>query len=423
MDRKDRDQSEFTGDADHLRVMLEADDKQDPSVWNDWRNQNRDVRPNLEGADLSEVVLHEINLQFTNLKGANLSSAKITAAFDYAVLDGCDARGAFFWTSRFDETQLTSATLTGTQFNNSRIIASNFSGATLTGAQFDDCYLEDSIFEEADLQGASFYQANLWMANLNDTDLRGASLRGATLHNAKLRQANLAQADLTRAVFVDTKLGGANVEGCRVYGISAWNVELEAVNQSNLIITDYEEPIVTVDNLGVAQFVYLLLTNPKLRDVIDTVTTKVVLILGRFTQERLEVLEDLRTALRQHDYVPVLFNFAGPESQNVLATVVTVARLARFVVADVTDAKAVDQELQAIVPQIKVPVRPLLLEGREPPGNSFQSLWGDYPDRLLKIYRYHDLGGLLASLKEKVIDPAEARAKELKLRELEDIFE
>jgi uncharacterized protein YjbI with pentapeptide repeats len=58
--------------------MLEAVDKQDPSVWNDWRNQNRDVRPNLEKADLSEVVLHEINLQFTNLRGANLlTSAKI----------------------------------------------------------------------------------------------------------------------------------------------------------------------------------------------------------------------------------------------------------------------------------------------------------------------------------------------------------
>jgi hypothetical protein len=178
-----------------------------------------------------------------------------------------------------------------------------------------------------------------------------------------------------------------------------------------------------VDNLEVAQFLYLLLDNAKLREVIDTVTTKVVLILGRFTPERLAVLEALRRALRQHDYVPVLFNFEGPENQNVLATVVTVARLARFVVADVTDAKAVDQELQAIVPQIKVPVRPLLLEGTEPPGAVLQTLWHDYPDRLLKIHRYHDLDGLLVSFKDKITDPAEARAKDLKLRELEDIFE
>jgi len=49
----------------------------------------------------------------------------------------------------------------------------------------------------------------------------------------------------------------------------------------NLIITDDNEPTITVDNLEVAQFIYLLLNNQKIRDVIDTITSKVVLILGR----------------------------------------------------------------------------------------------------------------------------------------------
>jgi hypothetical protein len=177
-----------------------------------------------------------------------------------------------------------------------------------------------------------------------------------------------------------------------------------------------------VDKLDVAQFVHLLLASPKLREVFDTITTKVVLIFGRFTSERLTILEAVRTLLRQHDYVPILFNFEGPENLNVRATVEIVARLARFVV-DLTDVKAVDQELQAIVPQIKVPIRPLLLEGTEPLGPVLQTLWHDYPDRLLKVHRYYDLDGLLASFKEKVIDPAEASAKELRLHELEDIFE
>ena len=44
------------------------------------------------------------------------------------------------------------------------------------------------------------------------------------------------------------------------------------------------EPKVTVDNIEVAQFIYLLLHNGKIRDVIDTVTSKAVLILGRFTK-------------------------------------------------------------------------------------------------------------------------------------------
>ena len=37
-------------------------------------------------------------------------------------------------------------------------------------------------------------------------------------------------------------------------------------------------PRFTVDNIEVAQFIYLLLHNQKIRDVIDTITSKTVLI-------------------------------------------------------------------------------------------------------------------------------------------------
>jgi hypothetical protein len=58
---------------------------------------------------------------------------------------------------------------------------------------------------------------------------------------------------------------------------------------------------------------YLLLHNQKIRDVIDTITSKVVLILGRFTPERKEVLDASRDELRKRDYLPVLFDFDKPE--------------------------------------------------------------------------------------------------------------
>src|ERR1700693_2962645 len=56
----------------------------------------------------------------------------------------------------------------------------------------------------------------------------------------------------------------------------------------------------------------LLLNNPKIRDVIDTIAKKAVLILGRFTPERKAVLDDLREALRIHGYLPILFDFEKP---------------------------------------------------------------------------------------------------------------
>ena len=82
-----------------------------------------------------------------------------------------------------------------------------------------------------------------------------------------------------------------------MYGISAWNVQLDRAKQENLVITDYDEPTIMVDNLKIAQFIYLLLNNEEIRDAIDTIAKKAVLILGRFTFERKVVLARLCTIL------------------------------------------------------------------------------------------------------------------------------
>jgi uncharacterized protein YjbI with pentapeptide repeats len=369
--------------------------QQGVKVWNSWRA----AHPEVEQPDLSGANLADANLARANLAGANLHWTYLRRA------------------------NLSGANLCKADLRSTDLFRANLREANLTDARLRETKLRQAHLEGACLLGANLLRANLSEAHLERGDLREASFRQANLSEAHLDGARLEGAELTSASLVETNLEQANLTGSHVYGIAAWNPKLKGAKQSNLVITSGNEPAITVDDLEVAQFVYLLLTNPKLREVIDTVTTKVVLILGRFASERLAVLEAVRSALRQHDYVPILFDFEGPENQNVRATVETVARLARFVVVDLTDVKAVNQELQAIVPQIKVPVRPLLLEGTEPPGAVLQTLWHDYADRLLRIHRYHDLDGLLVSFKEKVIDPAETKAKELKLRELEDIFE
>ncbi len=122
-------------------------------------------------------------------------------------------------------------------------------------------------------------------------------------------------------------------------------------------------PIITVDNLEIAQFIYLLLHNEKLRDVIDTIGKKAVLILGRFTDERKAVLEAIREELRRRDYIPILFDFEKPASRDLTETVSTLAHMARFVIADITDAKSIPQELSVIVPNLpSVAVQPLILK-------------------------------------------------------------
>jgi hypothetical protein len=162
---------------------------------------------------------------------------------------------------------------------------------------------------------------------------------------------------------VRTKLGKAKLEDCRLYGLSAWDVELTKTTQANLVITSYDQPEVTVDDLEVAQFVYLLINNQRIRKVIDTVTSKVVLILGRLSPERKAVLDTLRAELRRHNYVPVLFDFDGPTRRDLDETVSILAHMARFIIADLTDAGSFPQELKGIVESLpSVPVQPLLLE-------------------------------------------------------------
>jgi hypothetical protein len=82
---------------------------------------------------------------------------------------------------------------------------------------------------------------------------------------------------------VDIK--GADLTGCRIYGTSVWSLELNdetiqqnlVITQKNLLFPMRSEPEITVDNIEVTQFVYLLLHNEKIRDVIDTIGKKAIL--------------------------------------------------------------------------------------------------------------------------------------------------
>ncbi len=294
--------------------------------------------------------------------------------------------------------------------------------------------LREEDLQESDFNGVNLRNANLSGANLGRADLRnvrlsgtdlsratliGANLTGANLRRADLRRANLSdadlrRADLSRAILVETNLIRAKLTGCCIFGISAWNVKLEGATQDDLVITLPNEPTITVDNLEVAQFIYLLLNNKKIRDVIDTITSKVVLILGRFTPERKTVLDALREELRKQNYLPILFDFEKPGSRNFTETVRTLAHLARFIIADLSDPSSIPQELQAIIPTLAVPVQPVLLEGKREYAMFIDFLhtyhW------VLPVHYYLDQANLLTTLKEHVIAPAELKAQELEKR-------
>jgi uncharacterized protein YjbI with pentapeptide repeats len=288
--------------------------------------------------------------------------------------------------------------------------------ANLAGRDLSGYDLSGAFLSGANLKGANFRGANLAGAHLIVTDFSGADLRGVDLSRANLLDANLSGADLSDALLVGalllrTNLENAILDRCNVHGVSAWGVQGEPRSQKDLAITTIAEPTITVDDIEVGQFVYLMLNNRKIRNVLETITSKVVLLLGRFTAERKAVLDRLRDQLRQMNFSPVVFDFDPSSSLDVSDTVTLLARMARFVIADLTDPRSVQQELTMIAPNVVVAIQPILLAGQEP--------WSMFPDLrrrsrgLLPIHTYKDADDLLASLSTHVVAPAEAKRSEL----------
>jgi hypothetical protein len=330
--------------------------------------------------------LFEADLRGANLSGANLSGASLSEAN----LSGMDLRGA---------------NLSGANLDRAHLGGVDLRGANLSGVDLREVDLHGAKLSGVDLRGANLSGANLDRANLS-----GANLDRANLTKANLADASLARANLQAALLLETNFEGANLTECSVYGVSAWNVNLTEADQTDLVITRRNEPVITVDDLEVAQFIYLLLHNEKIRQVIDTITSKAVLILGRFTPERKAVLDAMREELRQRNYLPILFDFEAPGSRDFTETISILAHMARFIIADLTEPSSLPKELEAIVPTLAVPVQPVL-EGTTRPYSMFPDYWKYH--WVLTAHRYESLEGLIASLGDRVIVPAEAKVQAL----------
>jgi hypothetical protein len=361
--------------SDHLRRL-----KQGVQDWNAWMQADLDRAPDLGGADLRGITLTSVNFYKTNL--------------DNATLDGADMRGS----------TLTSASLR----------AASLAYANLTSADLNFADLSDAHLNHAYLIGA-----NINHATLRRTNLRAANLTGAHLHQSDLTGADLSEADLERATLVGTKLKATNLSGCKVYGISAWDVETDPTTvQSRLLITKLTAPQVIVDDLEVAQFMHLLLDHKKLRTILNAVTHRGILLLGRFADGGIGVLNAVADVLRDLNYLPIIFDFDRPDSLNYTETIKTLVGLARFVVVDIS-GPSVPQELYATVFHFHIPFVPILENGRRP--NAMFKDFLEYSHVLGPPVRFDTTAQLVTLLTTRVIEPAESHIQQRQAR-LKELF-
>ena len=309
------------------------------------------------------------------------------------------------------EADLTLSTLNGAVLSDANLMGANLQFAKMRGVKLRSAamvyaLLRNADLADADLQGADCAEANFYSANLQRANLSGSIFFSANLTGVDLSEAVLSNMSLERCVLNETNLSGAIINDCNIYGTAVWNVDVTGARQSHLRIGAVE-----VDNLEVGQFVHLLLDNRKVRTFIDTLTSKVVLILGRFRAERLAILEAIRNDLRSRGYLPVLFDFEKPSNRDLTETVSTLAHMARFVIADLSDPKSIPHELAHIAPLLpSVPVVPLIVKP-EREYAMFEHFFGF--QHVLRPLRYRNEAHLLSLMSDKVIVPAEKLARKV----------
>jgi len=290
----------------------------------------------------------------------------------------------------------------------------------LSGFQVDEFDLSYANLTQASLIGASMRGANLHQAILAKADLTRADLTGANLCRTDLYEttftnATLANVNLQGAQLVRNEFSGATITNCDVYGLSAWDVRLDAVStQQDLIVRyspldDGEEQRLRVNDLLMAAFTYSAINNKNLARLFNDAGSKWVLLLGRFS-ERKDFLQQLATALSPR-FIPIIFDFPKPEQRDLIETVLLLAGMSAFVIADLTNASSTPLELQAIVPQYAVPIVPLVLGS----GSGLFSMFADLRkfDWVLPPLVYDTPENLFKGLQKAIVEPATAKARSL----------
>ena len=150
---------------EHLTIF-----KQGVDTWNQWREENPDIYPDLSNANLYNAYLRGVDFSKTNLSNAEISEASLLIG---------DLRGA-----NLKSAQLLGAILTGTNLQGANLCDANLSGAHLRGAN-----LNGAILRKADIAGA---------------DLYGVNLTGVDLHQAQVGWTRFVDVDLSVVKGLDT---------------------------------------------------------------------------------------------------------------------------------------------------------------------------------------------------------------------------
>ncbi|WP_319422172.1 pentapeptide repeat-containing protein [Pleurocapsa sp. FMAR1] len=186
--------------------------------------------PNLDYADLSDVCGTAISFRNASLNKANLKNVE------------------------FNESDFSKASL----------VEANLENARLKNIWFGQADLTQANFKEACLSFTNFENANMYMANLSGVEGVRVTLKKAFLKKANLKKINLVNSFFDDANLNEATLEKATLDDCSIYGVSLWGTKAEEIKLNNVYISPKIKESLTINNLKLAQTIYLHRENPSL---------------------------------------------------------------------------------------------------------------------------------------------------------------
>ncbi len=163
--------------TEHLEIL-----KKGKTFWNEWRQANPGIKPDLAEVDLSESDLSGFNFSETDLSGTDLYQVNLSETnLKLANLRGADLSGSNLSNSDLYKCDFGEAFLTEANFSEAYAGAVNFKGADLRGVSFEGANLTEADFRKANMMGARLKKADLTRCNMTHTDLRHVDFEGAQL--------------------------------------------------------------------------------------------------------------------------------------------------------------------------------------------------------------------------------------------------
>src|SRR5712671_4937802 len=137
--------------VEHVEVLMTGGVK----GWNQWRNENPDVRPDLSGVKIGEPMIR-INLSGSNVSNSLLGPMIVAADFRKAKMVCAEFVSGDGSMAKFDEANLEKAWLSDTKFIGASFNGTNLAEAKLKRANFFKCVFHNAILNRGNLTNTSF---------------------------------------------------------------------------------------------------------------------------------------------------------------------------------------------------------------------------------------------------------------------------